>query len=203
MADILSKAGGLVSGDRRSDYVHPLDDFGATGKIWGAILSLRMGIPIPAIPAEVVGLMMIGLKLARESGRHKEDNLVDMAGYTQCVENVLDEKAKRALNMETFGPVTGSAEVKFTWVPVPGWRKLEEAAVDKPQPSVGEEIPHKLVPECYGTQFGSNSTALLWAEFGCADCTAEPECNPARRDRSVPAAQAAAVWFDPLPMRQP
>lgn len=74
----------LVSGPRNADYCHPYVDFTATGRIWGAILGQ------PDISPEMVGLCMIGLKLSRESRVHKRDNLVDAAGYAECVDLIAE-----------------------------------------------------------------------------------------------------------------
>ena len=36
--------------------------------------------------------MLAGMKIAREIYRHKEDNLVDLAGYSACVQMIYDKK---------------------------------------------------------------------------------------------------------------
>lgn len=79
---ILEEAGRLVHGDRGEDYGHPLDDFTKVGKIWGAILG------IPAVPAELVALCLVGLKLSRQSNKPRRDNLVDIAGYAETADMI-------------------------------------------------------------------------------------------------------------------
>lgn len=86
---VLDEAERLVDGPRLSSYGHPLDDFTRTGRIWGALLG------IPDIPAEMVGLMMVGLKQSREVNAHGRDNLVDGAGYFRTIEKVHEERARR------------------------------------------------------------------------------------------------------------
>lgn len=86
---VLAEAERLIHGPRQEAYSHPLDDLGCTGRIWGAILGM------PDIPAETVALMMVGLKMSRESRRHLRDNLVDAAGYAGCIEMIHDERARR------------------------------------------------------------------------------------------------------------
>lgn len=86
---ILAEADRLVSGDRGSDYGHPLDDFSKTALIWHAIL----GIPVTP---EQVGLCMVGVKLSRECNRHKRDNLVDTAGYAKTVQMIHEERDRRS-----------------------------------------------------------------------------------------------------------
>ena len=40
--------------------------------------------------------MMIGLKIARQIHRSTRDNLVDMMGYTACIQMIEKERAQRA-----------------------------------------------------------------------------------------------------------
>lgn len=81
---ILQEAERLVGGDRQWAYDTPLNNCTRIGKIWGVILGTD------PVPPETVGLMMCGLKIAREVHRHSRDNLVDLAGYAhvthQCIE---------------------------------------------------------------------------------------------------------------------
>ena len=86
---VLQEADKLINGQRQSDYGHPIDNFTQTGRIWGAILN------VPDIPAETVGLMMIGAKISRETNVHKRDNLVDAAGYAGTVAKVIEERSRR------------------------------------------------------------------------------------------------------------
>lgn len=83
---ILSKARDAVHGGR--GYAHPLDDFTRTAKIWSAILDTD-------VTPEQVGLCMVGLKISRECDAHKEDNLVDMAGYPETIAMVHQRKAEQ------------------------------------------------------------------------------------------------------------
>lgn len=69
----------LVHGQRGKAYGHPADDFGRTGRMWGAILG------IPDVPPEKVGLCMAAVKISREVNKHGRDNLVDLAGYGETV----------------------------------------------------------------------------------------------------------------------
>lgn len=87
---ILEEAERLVAGARNSDYGHPAEDFDQLGRMWGAILTRQYpeAPAMPDLPGEVVGLMMVALKLNREAGKSKRDNLVDGAGYLRCVERI-------------------------------------------------------------------------------------------------------------------
>jgi hypothetical protein len=93
---ILDTAARLVDGDREASYGHPAHDYDATGRITAAILDrwLRSKHPglmrgrFPDVPADIGCLLMVGVKLSREAGHHKLDNLVDGAGYFRCAEKV-------------------------------------------------------------------------------------------------------------------
>jgi hypothetical protein len=91
----LDEALRLTTGARQADYGHPLDDYTATGAIWGAMLTRAGWEPGTPIPAELATLMMVGVKLSRESGQHKRDNLVDAAGYVNCVSMIHSERERR------------------------------------------------------------------------------------------------------------
>lgn len=101
----LEEANKLVHGDRNAAYGHPIDDFTCTAGMWTAYLRRRYGGHLPALKPEDVGLMMVCVKLSRESGLHKDDNLIDGAGYFETVAMVLDERHRRELLSETFGPI--------------------------------------------------------------------------------------------------
>ena len=73
---ICQKADRLVGGDRRWAYDHPWDNCSKIARIWSVILDVE-------VEPSQVALCMIGVKLAREVHRHKEDNLIDIAGYSQ------------------------------------------------------------------------------------------------------------------------
>lgn len=85
----------LVHGDRNADYGHPLDDFTRTGRMWAAILGLREVTP------EQVALCMCALKISRQVHRPKRDNLVDLAGYAETCQMVLEERARRSWQAES------------------------------------------------------------------------------------------------------
>lgn len=92
--NILQEANRLIHGDRNKDYCHPLDDYMATAMIWSGILNHKLKEPLT--PEETM-LCMIGVKLSRESRRHKRDNLVDAAGYAGCIEMAIEERERRGL----------------------------------------------------------------------------------------------------------
>lgn len=78
-ASILSEAAGLVAGDRNKDYGDIVVNNKRIAEFWTVYLKAA-GKPAN-IEAQDVATMMALLKVARECHKHKEDNLVDAAGY--------------------------------------------------------------------------------------------------------------------------
>lgn len=83
---VLEEADRIVAGDRRDDYGHPYHDFTRTGRMWGALLDDWRSSDVEGVPAQLVGLCMVALKMSREVNRPKRDNRVDGAGYLKCVD---------------------------------------------------------------------------------------------------------------------
>ncbi len=88
---VLDEAKRITGGERRNDYGHPADDFKHTALMWNGILAgkLREGAEITAMD---IPLCMIAIKLARQSHRHKRDNLVDIAGYARTAAMVAGDE---------------------------------------------------------------------------------------------------------------
>lgn len=82
---------GTADGPREATYGHPALHFTATGRMWGALLTARLGVQVPDVPADVVALMFIADKTVRlcETAGHR-DSLVDVAGYARCIEKVME-----------------------------------------------------------------------------------------------------------------
>ena len=77
-----------IGANRRADYSHPLDDYTCTAALWSAVLGV-------AVTPEQAILCMILVKASRESRQHKRDNLVDMAGYANCLQMAIEERDRR------------------------------------------------------------------------------------------------------------
>ena len=86
--NVLEEANSLVHGNRGDDYGHPIDDFTKTATMWSVIL----GVPVTA---EQVGLCMCCVKISRQLNKPKRDNMVDLAGYAETVQMVIDERKRR------------------------------------------------------------------------------------------------------------
>lgn len=90
---VLMESEHIVHGDRHRDYGHPLDDFSKTAGMWSSIFAEKLNSPFTA---EDVALAMICVKLSREIHRHKRDNLVDIAGYSETANMCAEERSRRA-----------------------------------------------------------------------------------------------------------
>jgi hypothetical protein len=88
---ILEEAGRLVHGERGADYGHPAIDYSCTADMWRALIKRRYNVDAPITP-DFACLMMVAVKLSREAGKQKTDNLVDAAGYLECADMCLKYK---------------------------------------------------------------------------------------------------------------
>lgn len=76
--EILDEAKRIISGDREDNYGTPEDSFGNIAEYW----SIYLGVKIT--PIDVAALMIL-LKVSRkQTGKPKDDNWVDLAGYAAC-----------------------------------------------------------------------------------------------------------------------
>lgn len=84
---VCAEADRLVSGDRRSTYGHPYDNFTDTAALWTVMLreKLQPGYSVDAVD---VALCMTQVKMAREAHHAKRDNVVDACGYLKCLDLV-------------------------------------------------------------------------------------------------------------------
>lgn len=69
----------ITAGERKKDYGGAFENHSRIAQIWSGIL----GKDVTALQ---VNLCMIGLKLAREGNRHKQDNLTDVIGYAKIAD---------------------------------------------------------------------------------------------------------------------
>ena len=107
---VLKEADGLVNGDRQASYGHPHTDYTCTADMWSAMILRRYGVDIPLTP-DFACLMMVAVKLSRECGKPKRDNLVDAAGYIACAEKCLDKENELNSLTETFGPLEAPSRI--------------------------------------------------------------------------------------------
>ena len=84
-AGLLDKAKAVVCGEREKQYGSPEDSFRAIADYWTVYLHQTGNLPVHReLTSEDAAIMMILLKVARQAGRGKLDNWVDIAGYAAC-----------------------------------------------------------------------------------------------------------------------
>ena len=83
MTSILEEADKLINGDRKEDYGDVRESFERIAKLWSVVLGIE-------VTSKQVNLCMMQLKMSREIGKHKRDNLVDICGYAALVDKLLD-----------------------------------------------------------------------------------------------------------------
>lgn len=105
---ILQEAESLVHGARNETYGHPLDDFSRTATLFNTLASSNS----PRLIAEDIALLLICVKLSRQSNLPKRDNLVDLAGYAETWQWCIDERERRELASETFCPLNKLEDMK-------------------------------------------------------------------------------------------
>ena len=82
---IAQEAHRIVLGDRQDTYGPPLQDFTRTAALWAPILGCE-------VTAEQVALCMIQVKVSREVHKPGRDNRVDIAGYSQTLDLIEQER---------------------------------------------------------------------------------------------------------------
>ena len=79
--DILSQAKTIVDGLRGDDYYDPVKNFRDIS-VLSSIMTRKELTP------EDCCKVLMAVKLTREAFKHKEDNLIDLAGYTYILEKL-------------------------------------------------------------------------------------------------------------------
>ena len=76
-------ANDVVHGARQEAYNHPFHNFNATAHMLNGALYYKLAKPLTG---EDVPRIVACLKLARESFKHKYDNVVDICGYMETLQ---------------------------------------------------------------------------------------------------------------------
>ena len=84
---ILSEAERIVNGDRQADYSDPVENFKHIAAIASAIRKKEL-------TAEDCCVVLMAVKLARESYKHKRDNMVDLSGYTEILYRIKENEVE-------------------------------------------------------------------------------------------------------------
>jgi hypothetical protein len=91
--NILDEAKGLVHGDRNASYGDPSVDFARTAGMMNSLFSAYLA-PGAAFKPEDIAKILICVKLSRTMAKYKRDSAVDIAGYAETMDWVIDEYAK-------------------------------------------------------------------------------------------------------------
>lgn len=78
---ILDEAKGIVEGEARKKYGSPSDNARRIAESWDTYLRNREGGREQPIDAQDVAMLMVLLKVVRQSNRFGRDNLTDIAGW--------------------------------------------------------------------------------------------------------------------------
>lgn len=107
MNNSIDRAWDLTHGDRHKEYGNAVEVFEAYAKIWSGLLAKKLK---EDITASDVTLMMTALKLAREAGSPKDDNVVDAHGYLILLDEVKCDRFGKSYSKlaEEEGPLGGA-----------------------------------------------------------------------------------------------
>lgn len=78
LGDTCAEATRLITKDRRTQYGPPLEDFTRTASLFNVLTGHD-------VKPDEICLLMICVKLSRETNVHKVDNLVDLVGYADIL----------------------------------------------------------------------------------------------------------------------
>lgn len=83
MRSILEEADKIVNGERQTDYDDPVTNFKRIAAIATELTDKELS------PEDCVKVLM-AVKMARQVFKHKRDNLVDLAGYTEILNRIME-----------------------------------------------------------------------------------------------------------------
>ena len=83
VATLSKTLGQYLMAVRSETYAHPKVNFERVATVWS-------GLTGRTFSAYEVGLMLLGLKLARLVNGHHEDSLDDIEGYVECLRSLND-----------------------------------------------------------------------------------------------------------------
>jgi hypothetical protein len=78
MTNILLDAHTIINGNRSTDYGSPTDSFTRIATIANAMTGL-------SLTPQQCCMVLMAVKLTRQSYKHKRDNLVDLCGYAHLL----------------------------------------------------------------------------------------------------------------------
>ncbi len=90
--EILQKAKDLITGDRNETHGDAFQNHAEIAEFWNIFLDKKLQ-PMASITAEDVALMMVLMKISRNTQGKKNnlDNFIDMCGYSAIAGELKDE----------------------------------------------------------------------------------------------------------------
>ncbi len=90
---ILKEAYSIINKERQDQYGNPEDSFSTIAKYWMLYLDKVVSNYNPEwtgpyLSPRDVAMLMVLLKIARESHQHKQDNLTDLIGYAALADDM-------------------------------------------------------------------------------------------------------------------
>lgn len=83
ITSVLLEADGLVNGPRSKDYGSIRGNMEVVSKLFHTLTNVVLSV-------EHLTLLMVCFKLARESNKHKRDNVVDACGYLELYSRLVE-----------------------------------------------------------------------------------------------------------------
>lgn len=90
---LLNDAMATITGDRLDSYGKAEDSFTLIADLWTSYLDAKTDSP-DMVTAHDVAMMMILMKVARQSCSPKRDNLLDIAGYSALAQRITEKVTK-------------------------------------------------------------------------------------------------------------
>lgn len=93
----VSTAKSLITGERNATYGDPRDDFQRTVDLYHKTRGRLMETPEDAV------WFMVCVKMSRETNKHGTDNLIDMCGYLDIYNHLVESQKQTATSMLSGG----------------------------------------------------------------------------------------------------
>lgn len=117
---VLEEADRLVNGARQEAYGHPHDDYTCATGMFNPYLRKKYGQNLErfnGLDAADGVVFMLCVKISREANMHKRDNMVDLAGYAQCLFMVKQREAELERQQEEATKPECCQEKKISHTP--------------------------------------------------------------------------------------
>lgn len=89
--ELFEEVSQIINFDRQGSYGKPEDSFGSIARRWTEYIhNTFLHGQVTKLNAKDVAFMMMELKMARESNKHKRDNILDLFGYAALLEEMKD-----------------------------------------------------------------------------------------------------------------